>query len=271
MMLHYLPSLDPTLTLERAEMKHRAETTCLSCCNKAIATSYYLKSEVERVHSNCPEISVAPPGSEGSGEPSPRSGASSSPEGFRLLTVAHWTPAKNHRFLLPVLSELMNTPGEKAPPWCWKIFGSCFEGESLVKEFRQQARTLGIEAQIQIGEEITPAEVRREMEQADLFLYPSLFESYGMTVAEALTAGLPIVANRIGGIPEVVGEPPAAVLCSGDGNTTKNRNEWHRALTHLLNVSKERRRLSRSALDRAQHLPSWQASADTIRESLETL
>ena len=35
---------------------------------------------------------------------------------------------------------------------------------------------------------------------------PSLFESYGLAVAEAMSWGKPVVASRVGGLPEVVGD-----------------------------------------------------------------
>jgi glycosyltransferase involved in cell wall biosynthesis len=39
-----------------------------------------------------------------------------------------------------------------------------------------------------------------------VFVMPSLFESYGLAVAEAMAWGKPVVASRVGGLPEVVGD-----------------------------------------------------------------
>ncbi len=49
---------------------------------------------------------------------------------------------------------------------------------------------------------------------SDLMIHPSIEEPFGIAVLEGMRAGLPIVASRVGGIPEVVKEDETAVLVS---------------------------------------------------------
>lgn len=51
---------------------------------------------------------------------------------------------------------------------------------------------------------------------ADVVLQPSLFEGFGLTVAEALAAGVPLVASGVGGIPEVVEGTATLLVPPGD-------------------------------------------------------
>jgi glycosyltransferase involved in cell wall biosynthesis len=48
--------------------------------------------------------------------------------------------------------------------------------------------------------------------QADIFVLPSLSESFGQVLLEAMSTGLPIVATTVGGIPEIVHPDRGGVL-----------------------------------------------------------
>lgn len=54
-------------------------------------------------------------------------------------------------------------------------------------------------------------DVADELPHADAFLLPSVTESFGVAALEAMSAGVPVVAYRVGGIPEVVGEAGSLV------------------------------------------------------------
>ena len=45
-------------------------------------------------------------------------------------------------------------------------------------------------------------------QHCDVFICPSLYEGSGVTVLEAMRAGAPVAASRVGGIPEVAGDTP---------------------------------------------------------------
>ncbi|HEY3352900.1 MAG TPA: N-acetyl-alpha-D-glucosaminyl L-malate synthase BshA [Polyangia bacterium] len=51
------------------------------------------------------------------------------------------------------------------------------------------------------------------LQQSDVFLLPSQTEAFGVAALEALSCGVPVVASRVGGIPEVVADGETGLLC----------------------------------------------------------
>jgi glycosyltransferase involved in cell wall biosynthesis len=80
----------------------------------------------------------------------------------------------------------------------------------LVGEGEQRAalealvRDLGLGARVTFAGQRTHEDVIRFMKASDLFVLPSLIESFGIVLVEAMSCGLPIVASKVMGVPSVI-------------------------------------------------------------------
>lgn len=90
------------------------------------------------------------------------------------------------------------------------------------------------------------------LRHADVFLLPSATEGFGLAALEALSSGVPVVASKIGGIPEVVADGETGFLCA-PGDVV----EMAAAVLRLLGDSALHARMSHAA--RASVLSRWQA------------
>lgn len=115
---------------------------------------------------------------------------------FTVLFVGRVIPRKG----IPVLLKAMHIAGKKTPMKL-VIAG---KGSSLyMKQLRAQAAKLGISV-IWAGK-ISHKNIHRMYRMADCFVCPSQkHEAFGLVNVEAMASGLPVIASRIGGIPEIV-------------------------------------------------------------------
>jgi glycosyltransferase involved in cell wall biosynthesis len=75
---------------------------------------------------------------------------------------------------------------------------------------RRQVTRLGLERHVLYRSGLPDAELVRHYQAADAFVFPSVYEGFGLPVLEALACGCPVVAGDATSVPEITGD--AAVL-----------------------------------------------------------
>jgi glycosyltransferase involved in cell wall biosynthesis len=136
-----------------------------------------------------------------------------------------------------------------------RLVGQDWGGQALVVRL---ARELGVQDRVVLTGPLPRVELVHEYANADLFVLPSLFEPYGIVLAEAMAAGLPIVASRVGGIPEVVAEGENALLCPPN-----DPGALAAALDRLARDASLRTRMGQAGVERVRQfawdriLPRW--------------
>ena len=189
LLMHYLPSLDPGLE-EGARSHFRAiEDTAIDRVTALIVTGQGLAQSLSERYPRL-AIHVCEPGVDPVFR-SVRTGRDCPVRTANLLTVANIVPAKGHRSLAGVLVRMRDLD------WRWHLVGVCPD-ERLWDELYGLFGGHGIEDRLIRHGALSQEFLAGLMEDMDLALQASRYEAYGMAVAEATAAGIPVVATRVG-------------------------------------------------------------------------
>jgi glycosyltransferase involved in cell wall biosynthesis len=102
--------------------------------------------------------------------------------------------------------------------------------------------------------------------EAMMFVYPSLYEGFGLPPLEAMQCGVPVITSNTSSLPEVLGN--AGIMID-----PKNSSELENAMYSLYANEELRKHLSEKGMERAK-LFSWQKCAeqtvDVYRKSIQS-
>lgn len=229
------------------------ERRALRRAHRVIVTSAWARAELigrglvaER------RIVVAVPGSDDA------PAAARSPSGGSLLCVGVVAPHKGQDMLVDALARL--DPGLG---WTCTIAGSLETEPEFAARLADQAAHAGLSERITWAGVLTGDELDAAYARADLLVAPSRSESYGMAVSDALRRGIPVIATRVGGLPEAVEPGDAAVLVSPDDPAALSDT-----LKGWLVDAALRGRLRSAARRLRSGRPRWTDTAETIQATL---
>ena len=170
----------------------------------------------------------------------------------RLLYVGSDDTRKNLRRLMEAMVILHRQLDCPATLTC------CGLGEAATAKYAPLLQDAGIADFVTLPGFLPDEELRKLYTAADLFVFPSLYEGFGLPILEAMAAGLPVVSSRSASLPEVGGE--AAVYCDA-----ANSAELAAAIHETWRDEPLRQQLRRDGLLRAARF-TWAGSARELRE-----
>ncbi|MBL4902448.1 MAG: glycosyltransferase family 4 protein [Desulfocapsa sp.] len=100
--------------------------------------------------------------------------------------------------------------------------------------------------------------------KADIFAFPSLWEGYGIVLAEAMTYGLPVVSTNVSAIPEIVSNGENGILVN-PGNV----KQLTEALDELMGNDNLRREMGEKSIEIANSFKNWDEVGKVLVKKIE--
>jgi len=164
-----------------------------------------------------------------------------------FMAVGRLAEVKNHAMMLRAFA----ITARAHPSTRLRLVGDGPERENL----EAQARELGVSRQVEfLG---FRNDISQLLDEVDVLLMSSHYEGVSIAILEAMCAGLPVIATRVGGVPETVQDGATGLLVADN-----DAEAMAQAMQELIASEPERRRLGESG----QALLQNQFSIDIVAE-----
>jgi len=249
------------LSAERSERAvlsvERSERAVLSAAAGVVVTSEWTRRQVmTRYAIPACRVHVARPGVDPVAAPA-------RPVRGHLICVGVLGRHKGQDLLIEALAGLADQD------WHCVLVGSLDRDPDFVEQLQTRITSLGYDHRVRLTGVLYGAALSRAYTTADLLVAPSRYETYGMTVTEALAYGLPVIAAAVGGLPEALGfaadgTRPGQLIPPGDPAALAA------ALADWLGSEGHRHRLRAAARQRRLTLRGWEQTTHEIANALTT-
>ncbi len=191
LLLHYLPSQNPLLDAEDSKAMRAREERWIKTVGGVLTTSAHLAEVVLQLFGVTAEIATPGVGASfrtmtGSGD---RTNLS---DGARVVSVGPITREKGQLDT----AQAMSVSARKNPARKHRL--TLVGNEAADPEYTELVRRAAVGVELIFTGCLPSDGVAKELREADLFISASVFESYGMAIAEAAATGTPVVSYRVG-------------------------------------------------------------------------
>ncbi len=252
-LVHHPLGFESGMEPEHAHRLLANESAVLAHAHHVLASSETTRVALHRdLDVPLEKITVAEPGT----DPAQRA-TGSGRDDVELLSVGSITPRKGHAILVEALAGLT------AVNWHLTIVGSDRRDAECARALQELMISHDLAMRITLAGECDAEALDRIYAGSDLFVLPSLYEGYGMVLAEAMARGLPIITTTGGAAAATV--PDRAALKVAAGEVAPLRDALQRAIEDgALRAS-----LAEASWQAGQALPRWQDTARIIATVLQ--
>ena len=252
---HHPLALEAGLSPARQQELRRSETAALARAAHVVATSP-MTQRILAADFGVPadSITVAEPGT----DPAERATGSRAGSGcVHMLAVGSIVPRKGYDVLIRALELL-----PPALPWRLTIAGADDRSPETAASVRRAIAAAGLGNRIRMTGAVGQERLAALYRAGDLFVMSSLFEGYGMVLAEAMARGLAIVCTTGGAAADTAPDAAAIKVVPGDAEALAA------AITRAAGDAELRRSLGNASWAAGQRLPRWSDTARIIAEVL---
>jgi glycosyltransferase involved in cell wall biosynthesis len=240
-LIHHPLCLETGLAPDSARALEQSERAALQVVRHVVATSRATRNLLQTFGVPQDRITVVEPGTDPAplAKPVPTSGP------VALLCVATVMPRKGHALLIEALASLDHLQ------WRLTCIGSLVRDVATVSSLRNQIKQAGLQDRVTLIGQLEGRDLEAHYATADAFVLPTLYEGYGMVVAEARAHGLPVVSTTTGAIAELVSRETGILVPPGDVKALRE------ALRIIVQDADRRAAFSAQARLTCESLPRW--------------
>lgn len=218
----------------------------LKNASTVIALTEHMKDAMQAIYSR--DVIIVPNGIN-LNEVAEREAEGGNP-GKKILFVGRLHPVKGTQYLLGAMSIVHR----ELPEAKLILVGDGEEREHL----ETLTDNLGIRECVEFAGRVPHERVKDYMNQAEVFVLSSLSEGFPVTILEAMACGLPVVATRVGGVPDIIKNGTNGYLVD-----TMNQEQIAEALLNLLQDKQLRKDISENNREGVRRY-RWDAVAATL-------
>lgn len=250
-LVHHPLCLEAGLSERRQAELRTLETAALALAQHVVVTSpATAKTLVADFGVHRAKITVAEPGTDAA----PRATGTRNP--LQLLAVGSVVPRKAFDVLVRALMPYADLD------WRLSIVGATDRNAEALAAVNRAIAQSSLQDRITLTGPADQDRLNAHYAIADLFVMPSLYEGYGMVLAEAMARGLPIVCTTGGAAAETAPDTAALKVPPGDVVALSA------AIGRSLRDATLRASMSDASWAAGQSLPRWEQTARTIADAL---
>ena len=165
-----------------------------------------------------------------------------------LLSVGTVQPRKNYQMLIQAFAPL----ADKFPHNLYIAGGKGWLYDEMMAEVEKQ----GLSERVRFIGFVDDEDLPTLYSAADLYLFPSIYEGFGLPMLEAMACGVPVIASDVSSLPEV-GTETAVMLPPNDVT------QWTQTMDTLLSGAARRQKMAVAGYQQVQKF-SWKKASNQL-------